>query len=161
MKSVYTPPNSPLEFEKTEDPHKLVRPLAVTIIAFIFIFLGMVDLLFSLKKGLIYLSSSGSDTQNSTGIRIELLWLLLYGIGAGLMRRGKFARAMACVFGILMLILPGLILIYFLYFSPAKDYFNNKDCPSCQHQKWKNLSINFRKQKCKKCGHEVSLQKVS
>ena len=162
MDNAYKAPESSLESEKQIDPHILIRPLSVTIIAYIFIVLGAIDLLFTIKKGFIY-ATGGEDAfgNNVSGFRVEVLWLILYGIGAGLMRRGKFARAMACFIGLIMFIAPGLIFIYLFYFSQAKEYFNDKSCPGCNTQKWLNKGIGYKKQHCRQCGWEVSIKNDS
>ena len=151
MNEIYNPPNSKLE---TKKPNRLIiRSRAVTVIATIFLILAVIDFIFSVKLGFVYethtYNASGAEISN--GYKIEILWLALYGIGAGLMRGGKFARVIACVFGIFSLIIPGIIFIYYLYFSKAKDYFNIKSCEKCGDTKYINNGYLFKSISCKNC----------
>jgi len=155
MSSVYTPPTSQVEIEHKTDPGTVIRPLAVTVVGWIFIALAFIDLYFRFKNGFFEASNIPSPDGAISTSSVQLLWLLLYGIGAGLMRRGKFARAMACLFGLIALLIPGLTLIYLFYFSKAKNYFDSKECPKCYNHKWKNIQIAYRKQQCKVCGWSV------
>lgn len=158
MNEIYNPPNSKLE---TKIPHKLiVRPRSVTVIATIFLVLAVIDFIFSVKSGFIYKTHSynASGTAISSGFKIELLWLILYGVGAGLMRGGKFARVIACIFGIFSLIIPGAIFIYYLYLSPAKEYFNVKSCEKCGDTKYINNGYLFKGIRCKNCSKTLDFK---
>ncbi len=163
MNDIYSSPASNLNLDVKIDPSVAIRPLAVTIIAYIFIVLGAIDLFFTLKNGIVYAISKFSADGNlmSKGVRLELLWLALYGIGAGLMRRGKFARVMACVIGTIALIIPGVVLIYILYFSNSKKYFLKKACAKCCEEKWLNIGYLYKKQSCKNCNHQVMVENGS
>jgi len=158
MNDIYSPPASNLNVEIATSV--AIRPLAVTVIAYIFIVLGAIDLVFTLKNGIIYAISKFSEDGNlvSKGFRLELLWLALYGIGAGLMRRGRFARVMACVVGIAALIIPGVVFIYILYFSNSKEYFSKKTCAKCSEEKWLNIGYLYKNQSCKKCKNQVEVE---
>ena len=145
--------------ETITEPDLVVRPGSVTIIGFLFIVLGALDLIFRIKNGFLDQTATyGNDgSYIGSGVRFQLLWLVLYAIGAGILRRGKFARFMGSVVGVIAGIIPGVIIIYLLYFSSAKEYFNRKECPKCHNEKWKNMGLTFSKQKCKNCGHIVHI----
>jgi len=158
MNSIFEPPNSNLEIDDIDT--KITRPRSVTVIAFIFIAIAFIDFIFSVRLGLVYKTHTydASGAIISTGYKAEILWLLFYGIGAGLMRGGKFARAMACLFGILALILPGLLLIYYLYNTKAKDFFNIKRCDSCGDTSYINKGFVFKGISCKKCSKSLKFE---
>lgn len=160
MNDIYTPPSAELNDNTPQSANHIKRPRAVTVIAWLFIALAALDFIYRIQSGFMTQSVKYDETGNIIGNshQFQILWLIFYGIGAGLMRRGKFARGFACFIGTLALIIPGAIFIYYLYFSNAKDYFNLKECPNCFNQKWKNADILFRKQQCKTCGHEVSVK---
>jgi hypothetical protein len=129
----------------------------VAVIATLFFMLGAIDLVLSLNSGFVYKtvgSDSGGAVTRST-YSINLLWLILYAIGAGLMRGGKFARIVACIFGIIALIVPGAIFIYYLYFSKAKNYFNNKICPQCGETSYLNSGYLFKGIHCRQCSKNI------
>ena len=123
----------------------------------LYFILGLIDLVLSLKSGFVYetvsFDSSGAVIRNSTGVNLG--WLILYAIGAGLMRGGKFARVVACAAGIIALIVPGAIFIYYLYFTEAKNYFNNKNCTMCGETSYLNSGYLFKGIHCRQCNKNI------
>jgi len=158
MNDIYSTPDSNLD--KTEKNIIVIRPRSVTVIAGIFIVVAIIDFIFSIQTGLIYKTHTIDNTgaEISDGYKIELLWLIFYGVGAGLMRGGKFARAIACVFGVIALIVPGIVFIYYLYNTPAKNYFNNKKCERCGDTKYINNSYLFKGISCRKCSKTLDFK---
>ncbi|SFP02616.1 hypothetical protein [Enterovibrio norvegicus] len=138
-----------------------IRPKYVVIIGYLFVFLSLVDVLYSLYYGFITETVKLDSLGNKIGggFSFNLLWLVLYGIGAGVMRGGRFARLMACISGLLAFVVPGIILIYFLYFTDSKYYFSNKQCSKCGDTKYLNDGFPFKGILCKKCGSEINLGK--
>ena len=158
MSNNYQPPSSNLEEHSTNS--QILRPRSVTIIAIIFLLLALIDFIFSVQTGIIYKTHSYDNTGAiiSTGYKAELLWLILYAIGAGLMRGGKFARAMACLSGLILLIIPGIIFIYYLYNTDAKSYFDIKTCSRCGDTRYINNSFFFKGISCRKCSKTLDFK---
>ncbi len=160
MNEIYSPPESDLTKQESVNKIEINRPRAVTAIAVIFLILAIVDLIYRICSGFLTetIKFDTSGNQIGTGVRFQILWLVFYGVGAGLMRRGQFARGFASFLGLVALVIPGALIIYYLYFSPAKEYFNTKRCPECGGEKWKNVGFGYRKQACKKCNHEIKVK---
>lgn len=158
MSNVYESPSSNLE---TIIENKVInRPRVVTVIAIIFLLMALIDFVLSVRLGLAYETYSFDENGNaiSNGYKVELLWLIFYGIGAGLMRGGKFARFMACLFGTLALVFPGIVLIYYLYNTKAKEYFSIKLCDRCGDTSYINNSYTFNGVSCRKCSKTLDFE---
>ena len=160
MKDIYTPPGAELNTDSGSDQKIVARPIAIMIIAYLFIILALADFVYRIATGFITTTVNidmfgGGAKKN---YQFQILWLILYAVGMGLMRRGKFARVAACFMGILALIIPGLIFIYIMYFSSANEYFDKKECPKCNGLKWKNIGLLYKRQRCGSCGLEVDVK---
>lgn len=146
-----------VQLDNSPEVNGIIRPKSVVVIATLFFILGVIDLALSLKSGLIY--ETDSFDSNGAVIRttyyVNLVWLILYAIGAGLMRGGKFARVVVCVLGIIALIVPGAIFIYYLYFTEAKNYFNNKICTKCGETSYLNSGYLFKGIHCRQCNKNI------
>ena len=141
-----------VEQERSGMSSEISRPKVILAISALFFLLAAINLVGLFINGFVVVSetvtSSGAE---GTKFRIEILWLLLFLVGAGLLRRGRFARAMACVLGLLALVVPGLVLIYLLYFSKARYYFDKKDCSKCGSEKWANDEFPYQALRCRDC----------
>ncbi|PSV57283.1 hypothetical protein [Photobacterium sp. GB-3] len=158
MTDIYKSPESEVEIEVNEEA--VVRPKPVFIIGLIFIVLAIIDFAFSAKNGFIHtiIKYDAFGTEIGTGVKVDLLWLFLYGIGSGVMRGGRFARAMAAISGTIALIIPGALIIYYLYFSSSKEYFNSKKCPDCGDTSYTNSGYKFDAIDCKKCTRPIEFK---
>lgn len=158
MSDIYSPPNANLDI--TEKNKIIIRPRSVTIIASIFLLTAVIDFILSVKAGLVYRTYSidATGAEIASGYKVEMLWLILYAIGAGLMRGGKFARSVACIFGFFALLVPGAIFIYYLYNTEAKQYFNNKTCDRCGDTKYINNSYIFNGVSCRQCSKTLDFK---
>ncbi len=158
MVDIYKPPESDLGEEASNNT--IVRPKSVFVIGILFIGLAILDFGFSVNSGFVYktIKYDASGSIIGTGIKVELLWIILYLIGSGLMRGGKLARVIASISGIIALVIPGGIIIYYLYFSDAKNYFNSKKCPDCGDTSYTNHGYRFASINCKKCKKPLDLK---
>jgi hypothetical protein len=158
MSDIYKTPESQLDV--SDDKVVAQRPKSVVIISAVFFFLAMLDFGFSINSGFIHQTQQFDTAGNITGssFKVELLWLAMYGIGAGLMRGGKFARVIACFVGVILLIIPGVFLIYFLFFTDAKNYFEHKNCGKCGNTTYLNKGFPFKGISCKRCKNKIELQ---
>lgn len=144
------------EKENTCEEIGVVRPNSVVAIAGIFFVLAVIDFCLNLKSTYVYLVSDTLAAEN-LGFQFSLFWLILYPISAGLMRGGEFARVVASIFGVLALLIPGAVIIYFLFYTEAKNYFSNKRCTECGDTKYLNDGFLFKGINCKKCGDPIDL----
>jgi hypothetical protein len=58
---------------------------------------------------------------------------------------------------VVALIIPGVAFIYYLYFTDAKYYFENKRCQACGITKYKNMGYLFKGIQCRACRKEIKL----
>jgi hypothetical protein len=140
--------------------NRIHRPKPVFIIAMIFIVLAAIDLGYLLSTSLIQqtIKFNMSGEVIGSGFKLDLFWVALYAIGAGIMRGGKFARIVACILGVIAFILPGIVLIYYLFFTESKTYFENKSCEKCGPTKYANEGLMFKRMSCKICGENIELE---
>lgn len=160
MTDVYQAPQSDLTLNPIQS--YAVRPLCVVVIAALFFIFAIYDL-FDVINSEFITTTKKVDAEGNVvhrGFQANLGWLASYAVGAGLMRGGRFARGVACFFGVLALIIPGAVFIYFLYFSEAKHYFNKKHCSNCGETKYANIHFPFKGIRCRQCGTEIELRKA-
>jgi hypothetical protein len=138
----------------------ICRPKPVYIIAITYIALAVIYLGYLLITGIVYKTTkfNMSGEVIGSGLKIDVFWIMFYAIGAGVMRGGKFARIVACVIGLIAFVVPGIVFIYYLFFTEAKIFFENKSCGKCGPTKYVNKGALFRRLACKGCGANVELK---